>query len=112
MKYFLRYCTQITIFVSVLYSRMHLRKHIHLYLFGCLFLNFNYGFTQSDTVIIDGSSYIKKDTKPKMDKHKFNTLFTEGNLMMMENFNDTALKTFLILHEMDPGNANVNFKIG
>ena len=32
--------------------------------------------------------------------------------MMMENFNDTALKCFLVLHDMDPTNANVNFKIG
>lgn len=50
--------------------------------------------------------------KPKYNKAQFRELFTQGNLMMLENFNDTALRTFLTLIEWDPGNANVNFKIG
>ena len=50
--------------------------------------------------------------KPKFSKAKFRELFTQGNLMMMENFNDTALRTFLALRDMDPDNANINFKIG
>lgn len=50
--------------------------------------------------------------KPKYNKAQFRDLFTQGNLMMLEGFNDTALRTFLILHDWDPDNANVNFKIG
>lgn len=50
--------------------------------------------------------------KPKYNKAKFREYFTQGNLMMLENFNDTALATFLLLHSWDPANANVNFKIG
>ncbi|MEK6614679.1 MAG: hypothetical protein AABZ32_00995, partial [Bacteroidota bacterium] len=48
----------------------------------------------------------------KYSKAKFRELFTQGNMMMMENFNDTALGTFLLLHKWEPSNANVNFKIG
>jgi len=48
----------------------------------------------------------------KYNKTKFRELFTQGNLQMQENFNDTALGTFLLLHKWDPANANVNFKIG
>lgn len=50
--------------------------------------------------------------KPKYNKSKFRELFTQANMEMMENFNDTALGTFLLLHTWDPANANVNFKIG
>ncbi|MBI4930337.1 MAG: OmpA family protein [Bacteroidetes bacterium] len=50
--------------------------------------------------------------KPKYNKAKFKELFTQANMMMLENFNDTALGTFLLLHQWDPANANVNFKIG
>ncbi len=50
--------------------------------------------------------------KSNYNKSVFRELFVEGNLMMIEKFNDTAIKTFLVLHEMDPTNANVNFKIG
>ncbi|MFH1004814.1 MAG: hypothetical protein V1781_04900 [Bacteroidota bacterium] len=51
-------------------------------------------------------------TKHKYDKKKFRELFTQANLMMLEGFNDTAFKTFFILHKWDPANANINFKIG
>ncbi|MBI3502910.1 MAG: OmpA family protein [Bacteroidetes bacterium] len=67
---------------------------------------------EKDTVMIDGQMYIRKAPKKKIDHHKFIELFTQGNLEMMEGFNDTALHTFHVLHEMDPLNANVNFKIG
>jgi outer membrane protein OmpA-like peptidoglycan-associated protein len=50
--------------------------------------------------------------KPKFNKTQFRQNFIEGNLMMLENFNDTALNTFLLLHEWDPTNSNVNYKIG
>ncbi|TAL61137.1 MAG: hypothetical protein EPN85_05630, partial [Bacteroidetes bacterium] len=50
--------------------------------------------------------------KTKVNKAQFRELFTQGNLMMLEGFNDTALNTFLTLHEWEPDNANVNFKIG
>ena len=50
--------------------------------------------------------------KPKYNKAQFRSNFTQGNLMMLENFNDTALGTFLLLRDSDPENANVNFKIG
>ncbi len=60
---------------------MNIKKHIFFFLLAFLITNFV--FAQSDTIVVDGNSYIKKDTKPKMDKHKFNTLFTEGNLMIM-----------------------------
>ncbi|MBI4945153.1 MAG: OmpA family protein [Bacteroidetes bacterium] len=50
--------------------------------------------------------------KPKLNKAQFRQLFTQANLMMMESFNDTALGTLLTLHQYDPNNANVNYKIG
>lgn len=53
-----------------------------------------------------------KTHKSKYNKAKFNELFTQANTMMLENFYDTALRTFLVLHSWDPSNANVNFKIG
>lgn len=49
---------------------------------------------------------------PKYSKAQFKELFTQANLMMTEGFADTARGTFLLLHEWDPANANVNFKIG
>jgi hypothetical protein len=45
-------------------------------------------------------------------KAKFKEYFTQGNLMMMDNFYDTAVRTFLTLHKFDPANANINYKIG
>ena len=50
--------------------------------------------------------------KPKYNKAQFRDWFTQGNMMMLENFNDTALSTFLMLHDWDPENANVSFKVG
>ncbi len=91
---------------------MSLKNIIFFLLISSLLLNCSILFAQTDTVMIEGQTYVKKVSKPKIDKRKFNALFTEANLMMMENFHDTALKTFLILHEMDPTNANINFKIG
>ncbi|HEY6161305.1 MAG TPA: hypothetical protein VI112_08785 [Bacteroidia bacterium] len=46
------------------------------------------------------------------DKKVFRAQFEQGNLLVLEQFYDTALKTFLFLHEMDTANANVNYKVG
>lgn len=50
-------------------------------------------------------------TQP-LSKSEFRKLFTQGNLMMLEHFYDTACRTFLLLHKADPSNANINYKIG
>ena len=47
-----------------------------------------------------------------MNKKEFREGFTQGNLLMMEHFYDTALATFLHIRAMDTTNANVNYKIG
>jgi tetratricopeptide (TPR) repeat protein len=46
------------------------------------------------------------------NKGEFRKLFEQGNLMMLEQFYDTALSTFMQLHKMDSNNANVNYKVG
>ena len=92
---------------------MIFRKSIFLFIFFSLFfMNGHVLFAQNDMMMVDGQMYVKKVPKVKIDKKKFNELFTQANLMMMESFNDTALRTFLILHDMVPNNANINFKIG
>ncbi|MBI4945157.1 MAG: PD40 domain-containing protein [Bacteroidetes bacterium] len=47
-----------------------------------------------------------------ISKGEFRQMFTQGNLMMLDNFYDTACGTFLALNKADPSNANVNYKIG
>lgn len=47
-----------------------------------------------------------------MTKGEFKQYFTQGSLMMLDNFYDTAVRTFLHIHKADPSNANVNYKIG
>jgi len=47
-----------------------------------------------------------------ISKSQFKELFTQGNLMILDNFYDTACKTFLSLNKADSSNANVNYKIG
>lgn len=47
-----------------------------------------------------------------LSKSEFRQYFTQGNLMMLDNFHDTAVRTFLRLYQADPSNANVNYKIG
>jgi len=47
-----------------------------------------------------------------MSKGEFRQYFTQGSLMMLDNFYDTAARTFLHLHKADPSNANINYKIG
>ena len=47
-----------------------------------------------------------------LSKGEFRQLFTQGNLMILEKFYDTASKVFLKLNTSDPSNANVNYKIG
>ncbi|MBI4930340.1 MAG: PD40 domain-containing protein [Bacteroidetes bacterium] len=47
-----------------------------------------------------------------ISKGQFKQYFTQGNLMMLDNFYDTACKTFLALNKTDASNANVNYKIG
>ncbi len=86
------------------------KKHLIFILAAFLFTNSI--VKAQDTVYVDGQMYIKKIQKPKINKTKFNELFTQGNMMMLENFDDTALGTFLTIHEVDPLNANLNFKIG
>ena len=39
-------------------------------------------------------------------------MFTQGNLMILENNFDSACKTFLVLHKSDTSNAHVNYKVG
>lgn len=47
-----------------------------------------------------------------LSKSQFKDYFTQGNLMMLDNFYDTAVRTFLALNKFDAANANVNYKIG
>src|ERR1035437_2376478 len=47
-----------------------------------------------------------------ISKSQFKQQFTQGNLMILDNFYDTACRTFLALNKTDPSNANVNYKIG
>ena len=47
-----------------------------------------------------------------ISKGQFRQMFTQGNLMILDNFYDTASKTFLALNQTDPSNANVNYKLG
>lgn len=65
-----------------------------------------------DTMYVNGEMFVKKAPKPKYNKALFRQLHMEANQMMLENFNDTALRTLLILSNWDPSNANVNYKIG
>lgn len=84
-----------------------------IFIFFLLFGISQFSFAQTDTVRIGDDIYVKKVEKPKKtNKAKFRELFTQANLMMIEGFNDTALMTFLFLHDMEPGNSNINFKIG
>src|SRR5690349_13293860 len=80
-------------------NRIKLRSYL---IPAILFLFSTFVFSQ-DSIMI---------AKPKFNKAQFRQNFVQGNLMMLENFNDTALRTFLLLHEWDPLNANVNFKLG
>ncbi len=47
-----------------------------------------------------------------ISKGEFKRRFDQGNLIMLDKFYDTAVKVFLSLHQTDPSNANVNYKIG
>jgi hypothetical protein len=51
-------------------------------------------------------------SKAQPVKHSFKDLFTQGNLMMGENFIDSALRTFIVLYPMDTTDANVCYYIG
>ncbi|HNO71141.1 MAG TPA: OmpA family protein [Bacteroidia bacterium] len=53
-----------------------------------------------------------QDTPVKYSKARFREYFTQANLMTIESFNDTALKTLLLLNSWDPSNANINYRIG
>ncbi|MCC7302937.1 MAG: OmpA family protein [Bacteroidia bacterium] len=50
--------------------------------------------------------------QPKFDKRVFRDKFTQGNLMLLEGFYDSALTVFLDCRKMDSTNANVNYKVG
>ncbi len=56
--------------------------------------------------------FLTGSAQPPYNKKLFRELFTQGSLLMLENFNDTALNVFLKLAEMDPDNSNVNYKVG
>lgn len=47
-----------------------------------------------------------------ISKGEFRQLFTQGNLMMLEHFYDTAARVFTKLNNADPSNANINYKLG
>lgn len=76
------------------------RKYILLFIFSICLSTFLHA-SPADTI-----------PKIKYDKNEFRRLFTQANLMTLENFNDTALNTYLLLHKWEPDNANINFKIG
>ena len=40
------------------------------------------------------------------------SLFTQASLMMNEHYNDSALKTWLVLYKMDSTNANFAYFLG
>ncbi len=46
------------------------------------------------------------------NKEGIRSLFTQANLKVHEHYNDSALKTFLLLYKMDQENANVCYFIG
>ncbi len=50
--------------------------------------------------------------QPNTKKGNFKELFTQANLMMSENFVDSALKTFITMYPMDTSDANVCYYIG
>lgn len=54
----------------------------------------------------------KTSYSQSVSNSEFRQLFTQGNLMILEGFYDTAAKVFLKLNTADPSNANVNYKIG
>lgn len=47
-----------------------------------------------------------------LSKAEFRQYFIQGNLLMLENYYDTAVRTFLRLYSADPTNAYINYKIG
>ena len=53
-----------------------------------------------------------KQLNAQISKGQFKQMFTQANLMMLDNFYDTACKTFLALNTADPSNAHVNYKVG
>ncbi|MBI3500648.1 MAG: PD40 domain-containing protein [Bacteroidetes bacterium] len=57
-------------------------------------------------------SEVEESFSQPLSKSQFRQYFTQGNLMMMDNFPDTAVRTFLTLYKADASNANVNYKIG
>ncbi len=57
------------------------------------------GFCQNDSVV-------------KMSRKEFNDRFEEASLMLSEQFYDSALSVFKLLHKVQPANANINYKIG
>jgi len=65
------------------------------------------GFTISLLLLLFSPSL-----KAQQTKGNFRDLFTQGNLMMGENFVDSALKTFIVLYPMDTSDANVCYYIG
>ncbi|MEW6469400.1 MAG: OmpA family protein [Bacteroidota bacterium] len=56
--------------------------------------------------------FLKAQGPIPMNKKVFREYFTQANLMLLENFYDTALATFGYIYRMDTMNANVNYKIG
>jgi hypothetical protein len=56
-------------------------------------------------------SFSRSFSQP-LSKTEFRKMFTQGNLMILEGFYDTAARVFIRLNTSDPSNANVNYKIG
>jgi len=59
------------------------------------------------TFFFSGTSFSQS-----LSKGEFRQMFTQGNLMILEGYYDTAVKIFLQLNTSDPSNANVNYKTG
>ena len=66
------------------------------------------------TVILFSSATVKaQDQAPGAGgKENFRYWFTQANLMMGEQFNDSALKIFSSLYKQDTNNANIAYAIG
>lgn len=80
-----------------------MKKKLRFMIYGFLFLFSLTGNWKLET----GNCFAQP-----MSKGEFRQYFTQGNLMMLDNFYDTAVRTFLHIHKADPSNANVNYKIG
>ena len=54
----------------------------------------------------------KKGSAPKVENAEYKKNFSEGSFLMLEENYPMALKKILTAYQIDPSNANVNYKLG